>query len=145
MARNEMSAIKWLELNNRLLAINPQTGGWLLLDDLCKEIVSLIESGLTTEEISHQCAGVPFSEIDRLKNLLYIHNLIVTKPSKKQKCSSSCQRKHYPSLAVVKVTMACNFKCTYCYADAGLDQSSYMSSETAHKIVDEYVIFFIFA
>ena len=139
MARNEMSAIKWLELNNRLLAINPQTGGWLLLDDLCKEIVSLIESGLTTEEISHQCAGVPFSEIDRLKNLLYIHNLIVTKPSKKQKCSSSCQRKHYPSLAVVKVTMACNFKCTYCYADAGLDQSSYMSSETAHKIVDEYV------
>ena len=51
----------------------------------------------------------------------------------------SCEKKEYPVLAVIKATLACNLKCVYCYANAGLDQSAHMSVETAHRIVDEYV------
>ena len=138
MNTNTKSPIEWLPLNNRLLAINPQTGGWLLLDDLCKDIVSMIESGISTECISHRCNGIPFSEIDRLKQLLFTHNLIVSRKDEKHKCPS-CGKKEYPSLAVIKATMACNLKCAYCYANAGVDQSSYMPLETACRIVDEYV------
>jgi len=135
---NKKSPIEWLSLNDRLLAINPQTGGWLLLDDRCKEIVSLIESGFSTEEISRQYIEVPFSEIERLKKMLVEHNLIVREHGLTKKCNSDCKEKEYPALAVFKVTLACNLKCVYCYANAGVDQSSHMSVETAHKIVDEF-------
>lgn len=135
---NKESSIKWLALKNRQMAINPQTGGWLLLDDLCKELVHQIEQGLTTESISRQYEGIPASEIDRLKILLRTHNLISLKQNEKRKCKS-CEKKEYPVLAVIKATLACNLKCVYCYANAGLDQSAHMSVETAHRIVDEYV------
>ena len=138
MMMNKKSPIEWLSLNDRLLAINPQTGGWLLLDDRCKEIVSLIESGFSTEEISRQYIEVPFCEIERLKKMLVEHNLIVREHGLTKKCNSDCKEKEYPALAVFKVTLACNLKCVYCYANAGVDQSSHMSVETAHKIVDEF-------
>ena len=54
MMNNEKSSIQWLSLKNRLMAINPQTGGWLLLDDLCKEIVHEIDEDafITLSEIA---------------------------------------------------------------------------------------------
>ena len=133
--------IKWLQLkNNRQLAINPQTGGWLLLDDVCKDIVQKIESGVETEAIFNQSNGISLEDIDKLKYLLHTHNLLTPKTDSTQnKCSSTCALKEYPTLAVLKITLACNLKCVYCYSNAGIDQSSHMSPETAHKVVDEYV------
>ena len=133
--------IKWLQLkNNRQLAINPKTGGWLLLDDVSKDIVQKIESGIETEAIFNQCDGISLEDIDKLKYLLHTHNLLTSKTDSRQsKCSSTCALKEYPTLAVLKITLACNLKCVYCYSNAGIDQSSHMSTETAHKVVDEYV------
>ena len=126
--------IKWLQLkNNRQLAINPQTGGWLLLDDVCKDIVQKIESGVETEAIFNQSNGISLEDIDKLKYLLHTHNLLTPKTDSTQnKCSSTCALKEYPTLAVLKITLACNLKCVYCYSNAGIDQSSHMSPETAH-------------
>ena len=133
--------IKWLQLkNNRQLAINPKTGGWLLLDDVSKDIVQKIESGIETEAIFNQSNGISLEDIDKLKYLLHTHNLLTPKiDSTQNKCSSTCALKEYPTLAVLKITLACNLKCVYCYSNAGIDQSSHMSTETAHKVVDEYV------
>lgn len=141
MKKDTYSLIKWLSLNNNNhLAINPQTGGWLLLNEVSKGIVQKIEAGIDTETIFHQSNGVSLEDIDRLKYLLHTHNLIASKDdSNHDKCGSSCALREYPTLAVLKITLACNLKCVYCYSNAGIDQSSHMSTETARKIVDEYV------
>ena len=136
---NEKSSIQWLSLKNRLMAINPQTGGWLLLDDLCKEIVHEIELGMSSESISEQCGGISVGEIDRLRFLLKSHHLIGSNKTENAACGSSCAKREYPTLAVIKATLACNLKCVYCYANAGVNQSSRMPFETARRIVDEYV------
>ncbi|MGN0396711.1 MAG: radical SAM protein [Candidatus Fimimorpha sp.] len=138
MMKKQKYAIQWVSIGDRELAINPESGGWLLLDDKCRSIISSLEQSKHITEVIQKYQTIAPSEIINLARLLEEHDLTA---SENMSNLLSCSKSHeinIPTHAVLNLTEACNLKCTYCYVNAGCNQTAYMKPETAMRIVDEY-------
>lgn len=127
----------WFPLGSRQLLLNISSGAWLLLDDKCKQIASVMEDASSIEDVFNAFPEVsPIAIIDLLQALN--ENYLRAEETKKKKCEENCHE-ILPQLAVVKMAEGCNLHCSYCYINAESKNKALMSEKIALKVVDEFL------
>ncbi len=132
----KLKQIEWIDLGKHNLALLPESGEWLLLDDLSKDIISRLGEFKKISDVEREYPGLEPNEIRRLLNLLE-QNKFIDDGSVVDNSCKPCNH-GMPTHAVLNLTEACNLKCTYCYVNAGCNQKDFMKPETAFRIADEY-------
>ena len=75
----------WFPLGSRQLLLNISSGAWLLLDDKCKQIASVMEDASSIEDVFNAFPEVsPIAIIDLLQALN--ENYLRAEETKKKKC-----------------------------------------------------------
>lgn len=128
---------KWIPLGERMLAINEQTGAWLVIDPSYRNLILAMERSSTVAEVLEA-----FPDFDPET----IIELLQACDKNRQWIRQSCNRvdrirkdEPAPTLAVVKVAEGCNMNCSYCFIDAGVSKTRKMTVETARRILDEMI------
>lgn len=132
----KLKQIEWIDLGKHFLALQPESGEWLLLDDLSKQIISHFDEFKSVSDIERKYPELGKEEIRKLLNFLE-QNKFVDDGTVVESSCKPCNN-GMPTHAVLNLTEACNLKCTYCYVNAGCNQKDFMKPETAFRIADEY-------
>jgi radical SAM protein with 4Fe4S-binding SPASM domain len=137
----KLKPIELFDLGNDFnLAVCPENGAWLGLNDDVLDIVKTFDGKSSTAELIEKWSNLyTISELSELINLLAAHKLIEPeKPVRNFSCTETPDRA--PRLAVLNMTQQCNLSCKYCYVDADITKSNFMTFETAIRIIDEMLL-----
>lgn len=121
------------------LVINPATGDWLLLSEAGKRAFLDAAEGMDEALLQRRNPSLSGEELEGLLNALERCDFVSQQDCGRSHTVRDCHAGQFPRLAVLKLTEACNLKCSYCYVGAGEGQTAMMKPETAFRIVDEYL------
>ena len=66
----KLKQIEWIDLGKHNLALQPESGEWLLLDNLSKNIISRLGEFQKISDVEREYPGLELNEIRKLLNLL---------------------------------------------------------------------------
>jgi uncharacterized protein len=123
--------------NNMKLAVCPENGAWMAINNNVLDIVKTMDGKHSTDELKEKWSELyTLSEITELINLLEVQRLLENeKKCEKTLCNTTINRS--PRLAVLNMTEQCNLSCKYCYVEADITKNKIMALETAIRIINE--------
>jgi uncharacterized protein len=117
------------------LVMEPESAQWTVLGDRYFALFELCRFPRTLRSLMDNPFAPP-DETERFLNYLLSRNIVRNRdwPSLYNPVMPSPL--HFPSFISIHVTESCNFKCSYCYADAP-SSGKKMKKETALAIIDK--------
>lgn len=128
---------EFVPVGDDLIVLDPETGAWLCVNKECRSIIEYISQASDISDVYAKFPGIDPHEIAGLLHMLK-ESEERSADTKEEAEFEEC-RKFAPTLCILKLTEACNLRCSYCYIDAGGRHNRMMSRETGLLTVKKFL------
>lgn len=128
---------EFIPVEDKLIVIDPETGAWLCVNKECRRIIEYLLEAADLNDVYEKFPEEDPLEITELVRMVKYSEERSEETKRNEECEKCAD--YAPALCILKLTEACNLRCSYCYIDAGGKHNRMMSRETGLLIVKKFL------